>query len=157
MLERLRPFELRDKGEVGAAGVADQPPRLFEVRGVLDEADRHHVDAQRKAERQVHDVLGRDRRRRQCDAGRIDPLVLAQPAAFDEPSIPEAHRAIIVVDVARIADSCGWAVPLCEYRGERSQLIAYAENKGPEGLERYRAQKNRASIDGLDDLRSVAP
>ena len=34
-----------------------------------------------------------------------------------------AQRSVVVVDVERIADSCGWAVPLCEYRGERSQLI----------------------------------
>ena len=64
-------------------------------------------------------------------------------------------RSVVVVDVERIADSCGYAVPLYEYRGERSQLIAYAEKKGPEGMEQYKAQKNRASIDGIAGLRSV--
>src|SRR5947208_7638462 len=38
-------------------------------------------------------------------------------------------RSVIVVDVERVADSCGFAVPLYEYKGERSQLIAYAEKK----------------------------
>ena len=64
-------------------------------------------------------------------------------------------RSVIVVDVERVADSCGFAVPLYEYKGERSQLIAYAEKKGPEGMERYKALKNRASIDGIAGLRSA--
>jgi hypothetical protein len=54
-----------------------------------------------------------------------------------------------------VADSCGYAVPLYEYRGERSQLIAYAENKGPEGMEEYKARKNAWSIDGLEGRRSL--
>src|SRR3954453_12339538 len=64
-------------------------------------------------------------------------------------------RSVVVVDVERVADSCGFAVPLYEYKGERSQLIAYAENKGPEGMEQYKAQKNKASIDGIAGLRSA--
>ena len=64
-------------------------------------------------------------------------------------------RSVVVVDVERVADSCGFAVPLYEYKGERSQLIDYAEKKGPEGMEEYKAQKNRASIDGIAGLRSV--
>jgi hypothetical protein len=64
-------------------------------------------------------------------------------------------RSVIVVDVERVADSCGFAVPLYEYKGERSQLIAYAEKKGPEGMEKYKAQKNRASIDGIAGLLSA--
>ena len=64
-------------------------------------------------------------------------------------------RSVVVVDVERVADSCGFAVPLYEYQGERSQLIDYANRKGPEGLEEYRALKNRESIDGIAGLRSV--
>jgi Pyridoxamine 5'-phosphate oxidase len=64
-------------------------------------------------------------------------------------------RSVVVMDLERIADSCGWAVPLYEYKGERSQLIDYARNKGPEELERYRATKNVRSLDGLDGLRSL--
>src|SRR5438128_747892 len=36
---------------------------------------------------------------------------LLQQAAFADPSIPEARRAIVVVDVSRVADSCGYGVP----------------------------------------------
>jgi hypothetical protein len=64
-------------------------------------------------------------------------------------------RSVIVVDVKRVADSCGFAVPLFEYKGQRSQLLDYAVNKGPEGLADYRLEKNQASLDGLAGLRSV--
>jgi hypothetical protein len=70
------------------------------------------------------------------------------------PEYPGA-RSVVVVDLERVADSCGFAVPLYEYRGDRSQLIDYANKKGPEGLERNKAQQNRASIDGIAGLRSA--
>jgi hypothetical protein len=69
----------------------------------------------------------------------------------DDPGV----RSIIVVEVERIADSCGYAVPLCTYQGERSQLLAWSDRKGPEGLAEYKQQKNRSSIDGLAGLRSA--
>src|SRR3954470_25045514 len=70
------------------------------------------------------------------------------------PEYPGA-RSVVVVDVERVADSCGFAVPLYEYQGERSQLVDYAEKKGPDAMEKYKSQKNRASIDGLPGLRSA--
>jgi hypothetical protein len=60
-----------------------------------------------------------------------------------------AGRAIILVAVDRISDSCGFGVPLYAFRGERSQLVAWAGRKGPESLKQYQAEKNEASIDGL--------
>jgi hypothetical protein len=62
-------------------------------------------------------------------------------------------RTVVVMEVERVADSCGFAVPLYEYKGERSQLIDYAEKKGPVDMEAYRAQKNKESIDGIAGLR----
>jgi hypothetical protein len=64
-------------------------------------------------------------------------------------------RSVVVMDVQEVADSCGFAVPLYEYKGERSQLIAYARNKGPEELARYRAKNNATSLDGLAGLPSL--
>ena len=58
-------------------------------------------------------------------------------------------RSIIEVALDRIADACGYGVPLYEYRGERDQLTRWAERKGDEGLSAYRADRNAASIDGL--------
>lgn len=59
-------------------------------------------------------------------------------------------RQIIVVEIERAQTSCGWGVPLYEYRGERDELEAWAERKGAEGLEAYWRTKNTASIDGIE-------
>ncbi len=61
-------------------------------------------------------------------------------------------RAVIDVDVTRISDSCGFAVPFYEYAGERSKLIEWSQKKGEEGLVTYRQDRNTASIDGLAGL-----
>ena len=72
-----------------------------------------------------------------------------------------AARAVIVVDVHRVSDSCGYGVPLMEYRGERlrgdddqadAMLPAHMARRGEEGIREYRRQKNRTSIDGLPAL-----
>lgn len=67
-----------------------------------------------------------------------------------------AMRAVIVVDVERVAESCGYGVPLLEYRGERQQMAAWAEKKGEAGARDYQRQKNATSLDGLPALRWVA-
>ena len=61
-------------------------------------------------------------------------------------------RAIIRVQLTRIGDSCGYAVPRYEYAGERDALIHWAEKKGPAGLAEYHRQKNAHSLDGLPGL-----
>ena len=61
----------------------------------------------------------------------------------------ENARAIVVVELTRVTDSCGYGVPLFKYEGEREQLHAWARHQGPEGLKAYRQVKNRRSIDGL--------
>jgi hypothetical protein len=57
-------------------------------------------------------------------------------------------RAIIRIHCHRISDSCGYAVPLYEFKGERSQLLDWAEQKGINGLFDYQRIKNAVSIDG---------
>jgi hypothetical protein len=74
--------------------------------------------------------------------------------AAEFPSYPGA-RSVVLVEIERIADSCGYGVPLYQYAGDRGQLTAWAERKGAEGLERYKAEKNRQSLDGLPGLRSI--
>lgn len=68
-----------------------------------------------------------------------------------QPHFPafDSLRSIIVVEVSRVAQSCGFCVPLMHYEGNRRQHLAWAEKKGSEGLKAYRQEKNRASIDGL--------
>ena len=62
-------------------------------------------------------------------------------------------RSIIRAELSRIADSCGYGVPLYQYKSERSQLGEWAERKGPEGLRTYQLERNRESLDGLPALR----
>jgi hypothetical protein len=64
----------------------------------------------------------------------------------------DSVRSIIVVEVTRVSDSCGYSVPLMKYEGERRQLFAWAAKKGTEGLKTYRKEKNSRSIDGLQGL-----
>jgi hypothetical protein len=82
-----------------------------------------------------------------------DPDFDALVARF--PANPSA-RAVIRVVCDRIADSCGYGIPLLAYQGEREQLAAWAERKGPEGLRAYRAEWNATSIDGLPALEPEA-
>jgi len=63
-----------------------------------------------------------------------------------------ATRAVVVVDVDRISDSCGFGVPVMELVEERDQLHRWAVAKGAEGVAEYRAAKNRVSLDGLPGL-----
>ncbi len=65
-------------------------------------------------------------------------------------------RSIVSIELSRIADSCGYGVPLYELRGERSQLGDWAERMGAEALDAYQREKNARSIDGLPALRWVA-
>jgi pyridoxamine 5'-phosphate oxidase-like protein len=64
----------------------------------------------------------------------------------------EGTRAIILVAVSRISDSCGFGVPLLEFKEQRKQLSAWAHRLGQEGLETYREEKNRRSIGGRPGL-----
>jgi Pyridoxamine 5'-phosphate oxidase len=60
-----------------------------------------------------------------------------------------ATRQIIVADIHKVQTSCGFSVPLYEYVGERDHAEKWALNKGADGLENYKAEKNLISIDGL--------
>ena len=64
------------------------------------------------------------------------------------PDLPGA-RAVIRVRVTRIGDSCGYAVPRMDLVEPRDVLERWAEQRGPEGLEAYRQERNMRSLDGL--------
>lgn len=61
-------------------------------------------------------------------------------------------RSVIVVDVTRASDSCGYAVPRMTYEEDRDILDLSNAKKGPKRMAAYRAEKNAASIDGLRGL-----
>ncbi len=64
-------------------------------------------------------------------------------------------RSIIRVELERIADSCGYGVPVLRYESERGQLGEWAERKGEDGVLEYQRNNNVLSIDGLPALRWV--
>lgn len=64
-------------------------------------------------------------------------------------------RAIIVIAVERVADSCGFGVPTYRFERDRPQLRDWCDRKGEAGLREYQQRKNAASIDGLPALRWV--
>jgi hypothetical protein len=78
---------------------------------------------------------------------------LLEQAAFEDPAIAEARRAIVRVDVTRISDSCGYGVPLMRYEGQRphSTLSAskHLRTKGTDGYAAFAAERNATSLDGL--------
>lgn len=83
---------------------------------------------------------------------RWDELAAHFPRTADATALTGAERSIIVVDVDRIADSCGYAVPVMELAEERDVLDRWCEGKSAAELAAYRAEKNAVSIDGLPAL-----
>ena len=57
-------------------------------------------------------------------------------------------RQIFIMDIDRIQTSCGFAVPLYDFVGERETLNKWAIKKGEEGISDYWKEKNTKSIDG---------
>jgi hypothetical protein len=80
-----------------------------------------------------------------------DPRFAELLAAFAAPPEP-GLRSIIVVELTRIGDSCGYAVPLMAYTGERDLLTRHNGRKTAAELDEYRAAKNARSLDGLPAL-----
>ena len=62
---------------------------------------------------------------------------------------PPGARQMVELTVEQVQTSCGYGVPLFEYRGERTTLTRWAAAKGEAGMEEYRQKKNARSIDGL--------
>jgi hypothetical protein len=77
---------------------------------------------------------------------------------FDDPSTPASRRAIVLVDVTRVADSCGYGVPELSFVRNREHLpLAHTKKERVTG-EDYReiqVTRNSHSIDGLPALRPV--
>ena len=69
-------------------------------------------------------------------------------------------RSVILVDITRVGDSCGFVVPKMEFVEQRDQLVRWSEHQserhGDGWKERYFQANNLASIDGLDGLDPAA-
>ncbi len=88
------------------------------------------------------------------DDARFDDLM--EQAQFEDASVPEARRSIILVHVSRISDACGYGVPLMTYEGTRDHHALSTSKKlrvlGREGYFAERRTKNRVSLDGLPSV-----
>lgn len=63
-------------------------------------------------------------------------------------SMHRGIRSIIVVHVTRISASCGYGVPIYEYKRQRPSLPNYVRINGIEYLRDYFAKENSESLDG---------
>jgi hypothetical protein len=61
-------------------------------------------------------------------------------------------RAIVRIAVERIADSCGYGVPLMDFRAHRDDTEKYMKKVSDRALVGYLHDHNEASIDGLPGL-----
>lgn len=61
-------------------------------------------------------------------------------------------RSIVVVDLDRISDSCGFAVPLMDFVSDRDVLDRSQQRRTADYFAEYGATRNATSIDGLPGL-----
>jgi hypothetical protein len=82
-------------------------------------------------------------------------VVARDEAGFSElarrfrPRSVAGSRSVVCIEVSRIADSCGYGVPLMDFAGHRPDADAWHARKGEGGIRAYWAEKNAASLDGL--------
>lgn len=87
--------------------------------------------------------------------GRGHVVVSGDPRFGDLAQRFPAHpgiRSVVVIEVDRIAESCGYGVPQLEYVADRPVLDQWALKKGEAALADYRAAKNAVSLDGLPGI-----
>ena len=80
---------------------------------------------------------------------------LAARADFADASIPEARRSIVVVDVTRVSDSCGYGVPLMALEGHREHHALSSAKRVRQlgdGYEQAQRTRGASSLDGLPAL-----
>jgi len=63
--------------------------------------------------------------------------------------LTSAVRQIIVADIHRVQTSCGFGVPIFEFKGQRDIHKKWADKMGNEKLEKYMIENNLVSLDGL--------
>jgi hypothetical protein len=68
------------------------------------------------------------------------------------PAIEVPVRGIMEIDITRVQDSCGWAVPLYRYEGDRSRLLEHNAERTQDAFTARRVETNATSIDGLEGL-----
>lgn len=96
-----------------------------------------------------------------CSFGR-KPMILrafgsarvAHPRDADWPDLnghfPEhlGARQVFDMDIDLVQTSCGYAVPFMEFQADRATLDDWSDNKGPDGIAAYWADRNTTTLDG---------
>src|SRR6478752_9373352 len=77
-----------------------------------------------------------------------DPEFDQLRSAFDKDRTL-GQRSIIVADLTRISDSCGYSLPLMDFRADRDVLDKDQSRRDEDYFPRYWREKNAESIDGL--------
>ncbi len=67
----------------------------------------------------------------------------------ESPATEGAVRSIIVADIDRTSNSCGYSVPFMDFVEERPRLMEWASTKSDDDIDAYWKEKNTTSIDGL--------
>jgi hypothetical protein len=68
------------------------------------------------------------------------------------PGIDVPVRGIIELEITRVQDSCGWAVPNYEFKGDRSRLLEHNQKRTQAAFTERRLETNLKSVDGLPGL-----
>lgn len=68
------------------------------------------------------------------------------------PADDGAVRSIIVADVSRTSNSCGYGVPFMDFVSERPRLVEWAAEKTDADVAEYQRKNNVESIDGIPAL-----
>ena len=143
-LRILGPTRVAYLDLIGSRRGDDRPP-AGERPDLRDAVRLRRPAADRAPARPGHGAAAGGRRRTPELYGGFDV-----PESF---AVEPGARSVIAVEVDRVADSCGYGVPLMTYQGERPQQAAWVERKlrqdGTAALDRYVAEKNARSIDGL--------
>lgn len=79
----------------------------------------------------------------------IDDPEFAQLRAYFAKPRELGQRSIVVVDLDRVSDSCGYAVPFMDFRADRDILDRSQQRRDPDYFADYWRTRNAASIDGL--------
>ena len=59
-------------------------------------------------------------------------------------------RQFLVLDLQKVMTSCGFGVPIMEFKQEREELARWSEKKGEHGILAYQQEHNLVSLNGKD-------